>query len=73
VFSTAAVIAGTEPPSDDPALLNARLFGVAVGMVSGDNIRVLSQAKTFRPDVGPYQWHLAELVYAEIAATSAKR
>lgn len=71
VCPTAAVITGVEPPADDPALLNARLFGVAVGVRSRNNIRVVSQAGAgFRPDVGAYQWHLAELVYSEIAETS---
>lgn len=71
VCPTAAVITGIEPPADDPALLNARLFGVAVGVGSRDSIRVVSQPEAaFRPDVGAYQWHLAELVYAEIAETS---
>jgi len=73
VCATAAVVTGTEPRPDEAALLNARLFGVAVGVVSDDNIHVLGHAETFQPDIGPYQWHLAELVYAEIAETSVKQ
>jgi hypothetical protein len=70
VCATAAVLTNGSPSPSDPALLDAQLFGVAVGVAAAGGIRVLNEAQTVRPDVGAYQWHVAELVYSEIAEVS---
>ncbi|MCC6227142.1 MAG: hypothetical protein IT195_12160 [Microthrixaceae bacterium] len=70
VCATAAVVTGTSPAPTDPTLLNAQLFGVAVGLAEGAEIRVLNHAQPVRPDIGAYQWHLAEMLYAELVRVS---
>lgn len=70
VCATAAVLTGTPPRSTDSALLDAQLFGVAVGVAAPPGIRVLHAAQPVRPDMGAYQWHLGELVYAAIGDVS---
>jgi hypothetical protein len=66
VCPTAAVLTTEEPEPTHPARLDAGLFGVAVGVAEGDGIRVLSEPAAVRGDLGPYQWHLAEVVYSEL-------
>lgn len=70
VCATAIVLTSAAPSSTDPTLMDARLFGVAVGHVTADGIQVLSDSQAIRSDVGAYQWHLAELLYSEIAEVS---
>lgn len=70
VCATAAVLTGKEPDPHAPALLDARLFGVAVGVTSTAGISVLNEPQPVRGDLGPYQWHVAELVYSKIAAAT---
>lgn len=70
VCATAAVLTNRSPNPRDSALLDAQLFGVAVGVVDPGGISVLTEAQAVRPDVGAYQWHLAEVVYSQIAEVS---
>ena len=70
VCPTAAVLRGRQPVRDDPALLDARLFGVGVGVWNPSGISVLSGAGTETSELGPYQWHLAETLYAEMERVS---
>jgi len=70
VCPTAAVLTGPQPRCDDPALLDARLFGVGVGLRDGEGLSVLSPAGCVEAEPGPYQWHLAEVLYAEIERVS---
>lgn len=70
VCRTAAVLTGSQPDGDDPALLDARLFGVGVGVRSPNGISVLSEAGHVEGELGPYQWHLAEVLYAEFERAS---
>ena len=61
---------GGSPPADDAALLDAQLFGVAVGWSERREVHVLTASQQIEGEIGTYQWHLAELVYAEIAQVS---
>ncbi len=70
VCATAAVVTARPPTPDDPALLDAQLFGVGVGAVDGHRVHVLNHAQPMRPDLGAYQWHVAELLYSEIVGVS---
>lgn len=70
VCATAAVLTRRAPDPDAPGLMDARLFGVAVGVASKGTIRVLNEPQPVLGDVGAYQWHVAELVYSEIAAAT---
>lgn len=70
VCPAAAVVTGSEPPPSDPAFLDAQLFGVGVGLRCGHRIRVLSGANRIDHELGPYQWHLAEVLYSEMLKVS---
>ena len=70
VCPAAAVVTGSEPLPSDPAFLDAQLFGVGVGLRWGHRIRVLSGADRVDPELGPYQWHLAEMLYSEMLKVS---
>ena len=70
VCPAAAVVTGPESPPSDPAFLDARLFGVGVGLRCGHRIRVLSGAEPVDPEIGPYEWYLAEVLYSEMLKVS---
>lgn len=70
VCPTAVVLTGPRPRPEEPALLDARLFGVGVGVRSAVGISVLSGARRVESEAGPYQWHLAEMLYAQIETVS---
>jgi hypothetical protein len=66
VCPTAAVLTRGWPAASDPALLDAQLFGVGVAVADHDGVHVVAPAQPVRADIGAYQWHVAELVYAEL-------
>ena len=66
VCPTAAVLTSDSPDYGDPAFLDARLFGVGVGVLAGEDVRVLCGAGAVELEAGPYQWHLAEMLYSEL-------
>ena len=70
VCPTAAVLRGNQPVLDDPTVLDAGLFGVGVGVWNPSGISVLSGAEAVTSELGPYQWHLAETLYAQMERVS---
>ena len=65
VCPTASIVASAPAPHDH-SFLQAKQFGVGVAVAIGDDLDVLVRPQVHAPELGAYQWHLAELVYETI-------
>jgi hypothetical protein len=70
VCPTAAILKGRQKALTGSAVLDARLFGIGVGVWNSSGISVLSDAGSVTSEFGPYQWHLAETLFAQMERVS---
>ena len=61
-----AVLGGAA--EDDPAVLDARLFGVGVAHVRSGEVEVESAPAAVPPTPGPFMWWVAEKAYEQLLA-----
>lgn len=72
VCPTASIVASAPAPHDH-SFLQARQFGVGIAVAHGHNLEVLVRPQVHAPELGAYQWHVAELVYESIVSEGVVR
>jgi len=72
VCPTASIVASAPAPHDH-SFLQAKQFGVGIAVAVGHDLDVLVRPQVHAPELGAYQWHVAELVYETIVNAGVVR